>query len=69
MEHFGYEIHEDYGLCEVGRILTMEPWREKSIIASWETDGWKHLETKEFRWGKESQLQIWFIRPIEEGNE
>lgn len=66
MEHYGFRKNEDDELYEIGRILTSEPWREDSIIASWEIAGWKHHETKEYRWGSESQLQIYFIRPIAE---
>lgn len=69
MEHIGYKKNEDGELYEIGRILTMEPWREDSIIESWEIAGWKHYETKEYRNGNLSQLQIYFIRPDKKGNE
>lgn len=56
---------EDGVFYESKRIITSDAWREKSIIQSWGTEGWEHVETKEFGGGNWHQIHIHFKKRVD----
>jgi hypothetical protein len=61
-EEYSKITKADGKIYDIKKVSTWDVWRERSIIASWEIDGWKHVTTKEYRNEKETNLAIYFER-------